>query len=290
MIKPNYFKCFSCKASECKHNCCIGWEINIDEKTIEKYKKAKCGFLKDVKNSINNSSFVLTQNKRCPFLNEDNLCKIIINSGEKSLCDICREHPRFYNFVAGRYEAGLGISCEEAAKLILEFDKKVKIKGVHMCTSFEDRNFLKLRKKIFKSLQNDRIPLSKRIEIFEDIYDYDFVKSYEMFINLEKLSDERDKYFERIKEGEIKCFDIIDNLKWQKAFENLLLYFVYRHFTSANIYKLKFALFCMQTIAIIFANSNENIETFIDIARVFSSEIEYSPENTEYILNFVMEN
>ena len=26
------------------------------------------------------------------------LCRIILNLGEDALCDICREHPRFYNF------------------------------------------------------------------------------------------------------------------------------------------------------------------------------------------------
>lgn len=289
MVKPNYYDYFSCIAGECKHNCCIGWEICIDEKTLKKYKNAKCVLSEKLEKSIKNGSFVLTGDKRCPFLNDDNLCEIIINCGKNALCDICREHPRFYNFVAGKNEAGLGLSCEVAAKLILGFDKKVKIKGLHPRANSEERAFLKLRRKIFNILQNEDLPLSKRLEIFEDVCDYNFEKSSEMLLNLEKLSKERDKYFKHVNGGKPEDFEIIDNPLWQKAFTNLILYFLYRHFKNANIYKFKFALFCFKTIAVIFAKCEKNTETLIDIARVFSAEIEYSEENTEQILNYLME-
>ena len=31
---PSYYEEFSCIADKCKDNCCIGWEIDIDEETI----------------------------------------------------------------------------------------------------------------------------------------------------------------------------------------------------------------------------------------------------------------
>ena len=33
-IYPDYYEHFACIGGECRHNCCIGWEIDIDEKTI----------------------------------------------------------------------------------------------------------------------------------------------------------------------------------------------------------------------------------------------------------------
>ena len=39
MRKPDYFERFQCSASDCTDNCCIGWEIDIDERTAERYKK-----------------------------------------------------------------------------------------------------------------------------------------------------------------------------------------------------------------------------------------------------------
>lgn len=39
--KPDYFERFQCSASDCTDNCCIGWEIDIDERTAERYKKVQ---------------------------------------------------------------------------------------------------------------------------------------------------------------------------------------------------------------------------------------------------------
>ena len=36
-VFPNYYKKFKCIADKCKHNCCIGWEIDIDNDTLEFY-------------------------------------------------------------------------------------------------------------------------------------------------------------------------------------------------------------------------------------------------------------
>ena len=35
---PDYYGKFKCIAEKCKHNCCIGWEIDIDSQSLEKYK------------------------------------------------------------------------------------------------------------------------------------------------------------------------------------------------------------------------------------------------------------
>ena len=35
---PHYYSEFRCIADKCKDNCCIGWEIDIDDETAEKYK------------------------------------------------------------------------------------------------------------------------------------------------------------------------------------------------------------------------------------------------------------
>ena len=36
-IYPNYYDHFTCIADKCKHNCCIGWEIDIDDDTMDIY-------------------------------------------------------------------------------------------------------------------------------------------------------------------------------------------------------------------------------------------------------------
>ena len=35
LIAPDYYNKFSCIADKCRHSCCVGWEIDIDENTNE---------------------------------------------------------------------------------------------------------------------------------------------------------------------------------------------------------------------------------------------------------------
>ena len=34
---PAYYEAFRCTAGACRHNCCIGWEIDIDGKSAARY-------------------------------------------------------------------------------------------------------------------------------------------------------------------------------------------------------------------------------------------------------------
>ena len=74
---PDYYKSFSCIANECKHTCCAGWEIDIDDETLKKYKACKNSFAEQIMENIEEtdeiSHFILKE-ERCPFLNNDNLC------------------------------------------------------------------------------------------------------------------------------------------------------------------------------------------------------------------------
>lgn len=126
IIRPSFFSSFVCIASRCRDNCCIGWEIDIDEETDRFYREIKGNFGKRLQEGISREGqphFKL-QNDACYFLNSDHLCEIYQNLGEASLCEICREHPRFYEWyedvpgLPDRTEAGLGLCCEEAARLL----------------------------------------------------------------------------------------------------------------------------------------------------------------------------
>lgn len=120
---PSYYKSFQCTASKCSDSCCIGWEVDIDEKALERFKLLESSSDLSICDHIDTNGemahFVLEKDGRCPFLNDDNLCEIIIKHGESSLCDICHLHPRFINDYESFTEYGLDLCCEEAARLIL---------------------------------------------------------------------------------------------------------------------------------------------------------------------------
>ena len=117
---PHYYRKFQCIASECEDTCCAGWEIMIDDKALEKYKKAKGPVGNRLKNSINwkEGSF-LQYHHRCAFLNDENLCDMYTALGEKSLCRTCKMYPRHVEEFEDVREMTLSVSCPEVARILL---------------------------------------------------------------------------------------------------------------------------------------------------------------------------
>lgn len=122
-VYPDYYGSFACTAGACRHSCCIGWEIDVDEDTLAYYRGLGGEIGARLRASLSSEGgdphFVLDSDGRCPFLNRDGLCDLILELGEDALSEICAEHPRFYNGYAGRLECGVGLSCSAAARLVL---------------------------------------------------------------------------------------------------------------------------------------------------------------------------
>ena len=116
---PDFYDSFRCIADKCTDTCCIGWEIDIDENSLKKYASIKGNFGEQLRKNIEDGHFKLLQGDRCPFLNQDGLCDMICHLGENSLCDICREHPRFVEVYGDIMEKGIGLCCEESVRLLL---------------------------------------------------------------------------------------------------------------------------------------------------------------------------
>ena len=119
---PEYYRQFQCTASACPDNCCIGWEIDIDPESEARYRQIEGPFgdrLRDAIRREGETACFRLNGERCAMLNGDNLCDLILHLGEDALCQICTDHPRFRNYWSDRIEIGLGLACEEAARLML---------------------------------------------------------------------------------------------------------------------------------------------------------------------------
>ncbi len=134
LYAPSYYKSFKCVGGDCERSCCIAWEIDIDKKTLEGYRAGKGEIYDRIRASVTDGGgeahFRLLEGNRCPHLNRDGLCDIIIALGEGALCHICREHPRYYNPLSGSVEVGVGLACPEAARLILHSDYDFSVEKV----------------------------------------------------------------------------------------------------------------------------------------------------------------
>ncbi len=301
-VYPDYYNEFKCINKKCKHNCCIGWEIDIDEDTFDFYKSIKGEFGERLRQNIDISDtphFVLGEKERCPFLNKENLCDIIITLGEDNICDICKEHPRFHNELPTRTESGLGLCCEEAARIIL--GKKEKVKLVFSGDEAEKEEIIDLRDKVISVLQNRNKPIDKRITEIYDCFGatkvkIDLKKWVDIFLSLERLDDGWTEILLILKQNIATAdFDGFKEYmkKRESEYEQLLVYIIYRHF--ANSFDIKeayqvvaFAELVYRLIfsigAVLFTlNGDFTFNDQIETVRMFSSEIEYSDENLNII-------
>ncbi len=169
---PHYYRQFSCIAGDCPDTCCAGWQIVIDEKSREKYRRYQGPFGNRLYNSIDwkESSFC-QYDGRCAFLNEENLCDLYSEAGKDMLCKTCREYPRHTEEFEGIREISLSLSCPEAARLILSCKEPVRFltkerEGEETYEDFDFFLYTKLadaRDGMISILQDRRVPIRVRM-------------------------------------------------------------------------------------------------------------------------------
>ena len=295
IFSPEYYENFVCIADKCRHSCCIGWEIDVDRSTAKKYASLNEGYGLEIQKSITKRGvphFKLKKDDRCPHLNEKGLCKIILNLGEGYLCHICREHPRFYNYTSLGKEVGLGLSCEEACRIILSSDNYESF--VEIGEIFEDEETVEApefdatvhRKTIFDILKDRSIPYSQRLQKISEAYGVSpVVIPDETWIStLDSL-----EYLNNSHKAIFACYssEINDCKELENYLERALAYFIFRHCSNTEDSgefraALGFSLFCEKLLASLCRNT-KNFEEICDMARIISEELEYSEDNTEAI-------
>lgn len=202
-IKPNYYNKFKCTADKCEATCCAGWQIVIDEESLERYEEEQSSYGEVLRERIDWEEGVFKQDdcKRCAFLNPDNLCDMYKHLGEESLCMTCTNYPRHIEEFENIREVTLAISCPEAARIILcqkepvtFFEEEVESEDEEF-EDFDPFFFSYLedgRQVVLKILQNRAWSISVRFalvqkfaqemqEIIENAELFDLVDVYEKY-------------------------------------------------------------------------------------------------------------
>lgn len=125
---PDYYKEFRCIADKCEDTCCAGWQIVIDKRSLARYRQVKGDLGKRLRRCVRwrDGTFRRAKDRRCTFLNEDNLCDLYCALGEEGLCRTCRLYPRHIEEFEGVREISLSLSCPEAARILLGKKEPVK--------------------------------------------------------------------------------------------------------------------------------------------------------------------
>ncbi len=303
LYAPSYYPHFTCIADTCRHSCCIGWEIDIDPATLARYRalppKERKKILAHTVTQKGTTFFRLAAGDRCPFLTEKGLCQLILTHGEDILCEICREHPRFYNQFTYRTEVGLGLCCEEAARLILTSDQPFDLIRLEESTAQEivdpfEADFFSTRKEIFNILTNRNLPLRDRIDeiihrfsLNRDLIFHNDSHWQTIYRNLERLDPAWDDALDAWEN-----MTVTETLPDSVMTEQLIAYFFYRHlpdalFDNRLAERIAFGLLSAHIICSIatIRQDEDPISVLIDVARAYSAEIEYDTDNLQFILD-----
>ncbi len=322
-IKPSFYDDFKCTSSKCTDNCCIGWEIDVDDEALSKYRNISGDFGERIKASLisykdGSTCFRLLENERCAFLNNDNLCDIIINCGENSLCDICREHPRFYEWFPGVTECGLGLCCEEACRLLIEKDGMFSLEEYNDGEeiNFESKDDIiesdtyivisGLRELFFEILSDSSLRFSEKlVKILEKTERFTGEKCkikndkalVEAYSQTEPIDDNWTVFVENLK---VSLEDILPletdlyETENDEYYSKILAYILYRHLIKSVfdggvaqrvcfcIESVRFIMLCDKYLFLKKESLNET--DYINNLKKWSKQVEYSEENTDFLI------
>ena len=301
---PDYYKDFHCIAGSCRHSCCIGWEIDVDPDKLCSYNSVPGSFGDRLRANISREDpphFILDEGDRCPFLNSENLCDIILTLGEDHICEICAEHPRFHNHLPNRVESGLGLCCEEAGRLILSKTDPVRL--VSDGPKVAPDNLISLRDEAMALLQDRSHTLPVRLDAMLALCDAALpectIEQWCSFLlSLERLdeawTDLLDLLQSEWNKADLVGFDVYMHSR-QTEYEQFAVYLLYRHLSqavssvdvSARAAFVAWGYHLLHALGAILwtKNGSFTFEDQVELARLFSAELEYSEENMDLLLD-----
>lgn len=179
---PGYYKQFTCIADRCIDNCCFGgWQIDIDKETIDYYDTVQGDFGDRLKKYVDKEAGCFNLNNgQCPFLLNNNLCEIYKELGPEHMGLVCTQFPRFTEYYGNIKETGIGMACEEAARIILNDStpfvlEETDIDEEEIWGEYDSnlgQSLFILRDKIMSMLDDTSLSLSDKLCVILDKCDY----------------------------------------------------------------------------------------------------------------------
>lgn len=250
IVKPTFYKNFKCIAGDCPDSCCQGWEVDADSDSLEYYKtldnsleiKKRIDSVLS-KDEFDNTIFTLAPKKRCPFLNDENLCDMHIAIGGEHTPYTCHTFPRFiYDFGATR-EIGISFSCPVASDMMyntesFDFETEVNSDLPTLNDIDAEKYFLlyKGRAEAYKIAKDKNKSIRKRLNdlldlgvlLQEKLFPYDEggddIAFFDVFKNPELINPE---WKEKVENFSLK--QVSDT----QSNENILMYFLYKYLMQA---------------------------------------------------------
>lgn len=159
VIEPDFYGDFHCIGGQCSFTCCKEWKIAVDPETKKRWRKLsvpetvlesgrvpehacrssfdKAQLSQFVMKKDGGEIIELLPNMRCPFLEDTELCRLVLDYGEECLSETCHVFPRETHAFADRTERTLVSCCPEIV------DRLYALKELHFTNlPYQDRVFL----------------------------------------------------------------------------------------------------------------------------------------------------
>ena len=159
VIEPDFYGDFHCIGGQCSFTCCKEWKIAVDHETKKRWRSIdvpgmvlESGRVPEhaclsTSDKAQLSQFVvkkdggeiieLLPNMRCPFLEDSELCRLVLDYGEECLSETCHVFPREKHEFPDRTERTLVSCCPEIV------DRLHALHELHFTNlPYQDRAFL----------------------------------------------------------------------------------------------------------------------------------------------------
>lgn len=261
VIEPDFYGDFHCIGGQCSFTCCKEWKIAVDHETKMRWRKMdvpetvlESGRVPEhaclsTSNKAQLSQFVvkkdggeiieLLPNMRCPFLEDSELCRLVLDYGEECLSETCHVFPRETHEFTDRTERTLVSCCPEIvdrlhalhelhftnlpyqdrAYLLEGNDKLFQIRNIMMywLKDASVSNEVNLKRCLFMLLDLfDKKTKGKTLDPAECLKEEDVAKLTEMILAMPKDAQAS------IEEQNALLLDITENYRKEGRYQGLL--------------------------------------------------------------------
>ncbi len=188
--QPRYFGDFHCIGTACQDNCCYGWRIDWRKEEVDKLKNAEnCSTeLRELieKSFVPNETLEemyqisFNEQKRCPLLTEDGLCRIQRELGVEYMSRTCMVYPRKYIFADTVIYRTCYSSCRVVMNYLINDEKSMDLVNIA----------IKQAKTLYNALKDSPEDLAAhpefkyRGELFEFFYELIADKKHDVETNI----------------------------------------------------------------------------------------------------------
>ena len=216
---------FSCIAGKCPDTCCAGWEVDLDRETEEYYRYVEGPFGKRLRRSMKTETetgadgeeirtcfFPLTEQNRCPFLNEENLCEIIMHLGPEAISVVCDEYPRYFEQIGNYQQMDMSLSCMEFGRIFFSSGPM----GLQRMEDETDRGWGDTDRERFRKVLDIRNQAVRTLQDEENSRSWrEKMDEIERKIGIDPLKESEESLIRRM-----DCLEVIDH-RWTDTMERV---------------------------------------------------------------------